>query len=224
MRRIFCIPLVLALVGCASAVAQAASPRASGSVVGAAVAVSGTAARAPAPAATAVAASTAAASADDVPTAHAAASTSVAIRDFSFGPKAITVHVGDTVTWANVGPTDHTATADDGAFDTGTLKAGQSGSHTFASAGTFAYHCTLHPFMRGTVQVVAATSGGGSASAPSGGSATGAAEPSGTATPSGAASAGPTLPRTGLDALGLAAAGALALLCGVVLRARTRPR
>src|SRR5436309_15852631 len=66
-----------------------------------------------------------------------AAANSVAIKDFSFGPGSITIHVGDTVTWVNNGPTDHTATANNGSFDTGTLKKGQSGSHTFNSAGSF---------------------------------------------------------------------------------------
>jgi plastocyanin len=167
----------------------------------------------------AAAAAAAPASAADQPVARAAAAGSVTIRDFSFGPKAITVHVGDTITWANAGPTDHTATADDGAFDTGTLKAGQNGSHTFASAGSFAYHCTLHPFMRGTVQVLAAAS---APAASGGGSATGTAPP----VPSGAAPApaGPALPNTGLDATLLAALGALTLLSGLLLRACTRTR
>lgn len=216
MRRILCVPLLLALAGSATAAATApaAPSRASGSVVGATVAVSGEPAPASTPArAAAVAQPAAAAAADDpAPVARAAASGSVTIRDFSFGPSAITVHVGDTVTWANAGPTDHTATADDGGFDTGTLKAGQSGSHTFASAGTFAYHCTLHPSMRGTVDVVGVAP---AAPAPTRSS------PAATAP---ATPAAPTLPKTGFDAPVVAALGVLSLLCGLVLRARTRPR
>jgi plastocyanin len=211
MRRICAVLLVLAL----PAAASAAQPPASGRVVGATVAVSGVTTPAAAPARAVAAAEPAAArpAAADRPVARAAAaSATVAIRDFSFGPSAITVHVGDTITWANAGPTPHTATADDGAFDTGTLSAGQSGSHTFASAGTFAYHCTLHPSMSGSITVLAA-----SAPAPAGGSTTG------TAAPTSAAPRGPTLPRTGLSAPGLAGLGALMLLCGVVLRALTRP-
>jgi plastocyanin len=208
MRRILCIPLVLALAGPAPVAAAQAAPTDQGRVVGATVAVSGTPAPTPAPSAVAPQRAT--------PIAHAAAAGSVAIRDFSFGPSSITVHVGDTVTWANAGPTDHTATANDGAFDTGTLKAGQSGSHTFASAGTFAYHCTLHPFMRGTVEVVAAAS----APAPSGGSAT-----TGTATPAASpATTAPALPNTGLEALWLVAGGVLCLLIGLLLRAFTGKR
>jgi plastocyanin len=132
-----------------------------------------------------------------------AASGSVTIRDFSFGPSVITVNAGETVTWVNDGPSAHTATGS--GFDTGTLKKGQSASHTFASAGTFSYHCSLHPFMKGTVTVVAAA-------APSGSSAS-------TSAPApAAASPGSALPRTGGHPLALAALGALLLLLGYGLR------
>jgi plastocyanin len=158
----------------------------------------------------------------EAPRAHAAGAASVAIRDFSFGPSAVTVHAGDTVTWTNAGPTDHTATG--AGFDTGTLGKGQSGSHTFASAGTFAYRCTLHPFMRGTVTVVAAVAGGGGASSPAGTGAP-APAPAGAAVPAPApATARPTLPKTGADALGRALGGVALLLAGLLLRARTRAR
>jgi plastocyanin len=88
------------------------------------------------------------------PTAGATAqSTSVAIKDFEFGPATITIKVGDTVTWTNNGPSLHTVTADDGSFDSGNVDVGKTFSHTFQSAGTFAYHCTIHPFMKATVIV-----------------------------------------------------------------------
>jgi methylmalonyl-CoA mutase C-terminal domain/subunit len=96
----------------------------------------------------------------DAPRATAAADTGVTISDFEFAPASVTVDVGDTVTWTNDGPTPHSATADDGSFDTGIFDAGQSRSHTFDQAGTFAYFCTPHPNMRGTVNVRAASTGG----------------------------------------------------------------
>ena len=68
----------------------------------------------------------------------------------------MTVVVGDTVTWTNGDQISHTATADGGAFDTGTLGNGESGTATFAAAGSFPYHCTVHPTMTGTVVVEAA--------------------------------------------------------------------
>jgi plastocyanin len=103
--------------------------------------------------------------------AHAAGDPGDTISDFRFAPATITIHVGDSITWTNNGPTDHTATAKDGSFDTGTLKKGQSASHTFTRAGTFAYICSLHPFMHGTVVVLgssaAGASGGGGHASPS---------------------------------------------------------
>jgi hypothetical protein len=77
--------------------------------------------------------------------------------DFEFRPAAVTIQVGDTVTWFNQGPTVHTATSDQrGAFDTDLLSAGRSASITFRTAGTFSYFCAVHPDMRGTVTVVGA--------------------------------------------------------------------
>jgi plastocyanin len=87
---------------------------------------------------------------------RAAAATGVTIKNFLFAPRAITVHVGDSVSWTNQDSAPHTATANDGSFDTGQLAKGKSGSHTFTKAGTFAYICSIHPSMKGTVTVAAA--------------------------------------------------------------------
>ena len=85
-----------------------------------------------------------------------AANASVQIVDMAFAPAAVTVNVGDTVTWTNGDPMIHTVTSTTGAFDSGDLGEGESYSLTFTEAGTFAYLCTPHPFMTGTVTVVAA--------------------------------------------------------------------
>jgi plastocyanin len=77
----------------------------------------------------------------------------VEIKDFAFGPATLTVKVGDTVTWVNKDVAGHSATADDGSFDTGVMSQGESGSHTFTQAGTYEYHCTPHPNMKGTIIV-----------------------------------------------------------------------
>src|SRR4051794_18514070 len=86
-----------------------------------------------------------------------AASTSVTINNYQFTPHSIAVTPGSTVTWTNKQADDnHTVTADDGSFDTGVIKAaGGSASLTFSTEGTFAYHCTIHPTMHGTVVVSA---------------------------------------------------------------------
>jgi LPXTG-motif cell wall-anchored protein len=73
-----------------------------------------------------------------------AATQTVEARDFEFAPKMITVNVGDTVVWKNVGQAEHTVTADDGSFDSDDLEAGQEFSFTFNTAGTFPYYCKYH--------------------------------------------------------------------------------
>lgn len=86
------------------------------------------------------------------------ATVGVNIAGFAFAPASTTVKVGDTVTWTNSDAVGHTATADDGSFDTGTIGAGStSNGVTFNTAGTFAYHCTIHSAMHGTVVVSAST-------------------------------------------------------------------
>jgi plastocyanin len=82
------------------------------------------------------------------------ATRTVVIQGFSFKPAHITVKRGTRVTWINKDMTKHTATASNGAFDSGILRPGQSYSHTFKTAGrTNNYHCEIHPSMRGSVTV-----------------------------------------------------------------------
>jgi plastocyanin len=171
------------------------------------------------------------------------------IADFNFSPATITIHVGDTVTWTNDGPSPHTATARDGSFDTGVLQKGQSASHTFTQSGTFAFFCTIHPFMHGTLVVQAAatsapqsSSAGTTTAPPSGNAGTTTAPPSGnagttTAPPSGnagtssgsatsppASSAGSAsaLPTTGIDVLAVAVLGLLLSVAGSLGRVLAR--
>jgi LPXTG-motif cell wall-anchored protein len=153
------------------------------------------------------------------------------ISDFRFTPSTITVSAGESVTWTNNGPAPHSATADDGSFDTGILRKGSSGSHTFTRAGTYTFHCTPHPFMTGRIVVVAASSGGGgstSGSASGSGSSAGASAGSGTSssagggdsTAGGAGSSGSSLANTGADVGAMALLGAVLLGGGMVLRRR----
>ncbi len=81
---------------------------------------------------------------------------SVAIKNFSFQPSSLTVPIGSTVTWTNQDSVEHTSTSDTGAWDSGGIAPGQSFQHTFTAAGTFTYHCMIHPFMHGTIVVGAA--------------------------------------------------------------------
>jgi len=88
-----------------------------------------------------------------------AATQDVGIAGFSFSPKSLTINVGDTVTWDNSDLQHHTATADDGSFDTGPISSGTPKSVKFSTAGTFAYHCNIHPAMTATLVVKAAAGG-----------------------------------------------------------------
>src|SRR6266536_2026662 len=78
-----------------------------------------------------------------------------AALSWGFSPSTLTVKVGDTIAWTNTGSLVHTITADDGSFDSGLLNTGESWSHTFGTPGTYAYHCTPHPWMKATVVVQA---------------------------------------------------------------------
>jgi plastocyanin len=75
---------------------------------------------------------------------------------YSFSPAALTVHVGDTVTWTNTADAPHTVTSDTaGHFASPQVGGGKTYSLTFTGTGSFAYHCTIHTYMHGTIDVVA---------------------------------------------------------------------
>ncbi|SRR5258708_4801042 len=80
-------------------------------------------------------------------------SKSVSIQNMAFSPATLIIKVGDQVTWTNQDSIGHSATADDGSFDTGIISQGQSGSNTFTKAGTYTYHCSVHPSMTATIVV-----------------------------------------------------------------------
>ena len=128
------------------------------------------------------------------------------------------------MTWNNNGPTPHSATANNGSFDTGILKKGQSSSHTFNEAGSFSYFCKPHPFMKATVVVQAAQSGSGGTSGSGSGDTGGSSAPSGggaTAAASQSGDGGPALPDTGADSGALLVLGGLMLLLGIGMHRRT---
>ena len=78
----------------------------------------------------------------------------VVIQDFRFKPAHIDIKRGTRVRWINRDSAPHTVTANKaGSFDSGHLRHGQTYSHTFKTAGKKAYHCEIHPFMRGSVVV-----------------------------------------------------------------------
>ena len=85
---------------------------------------------------------------------HATDDDAVAIADFAFAPADVEVPAGTEVVWSNDDPTAHTVTADDGAFDSGTLDPGGTFRAVLEREGTVRYRCLIHPSMQGTITVV----------------------------------------------------------------------
>jgi len=83
-----------------------------------------------------------------------ASKTEVLMDNFRFSPKTFTVPAGATVTWTNHDNVPHVVTSADDQFQKSpVLKAGQSFSNTFATAGTYFYFCSIHPRMTGKIIV-----------------------------------------------------------------------
>ena len=88
--------------------------------------------------------------------AAAIATDQVTISNFAFSPASITVKLGTTVTWTNQDQDAHTVTfksGPDGGQGSQPLQMGDTYKHTFGTAGTIGYICSIHPFMKGTVLV-----------------------------------------------------------------------
>jgi plastocyanin len=137
---------------------------------------------------------------------QAAIAASVSMVDSAFRPASITVDAGEAITWTNDGDLPHTATADDGSFDTGTLDAGDSGSVTIDEPGTYPYYCKLHGApggvgMAGTITVAEAGGGKGGNNGGNGG-----------------------LPQTASPLPLLAATGLVLILGGILLGRRAGSR
>ena len=74
-----------------------------------------------------------------------AATAKVKIVDFAFRPTTLSISKGTRVTWTNRGAVAHTSTSNTGKWDSGTLAPSATFSRTFRTAGTFKYHCSIHP-------------------------------------------------------------------------------
>jgi plastocyanin len=77
----------------------------------------------------------------------------VDIRNLRFTPDPISIPVGGTLMWTNGDGFAHTVKGDAAPFASGVLDHNETFTQTFDTPGTYDYHCTLHPFMRGTVVV-----------------------------------------------------------------------
>jgi plastocyanin len=85
--------------------------------------------------------------------APAAGKLKVSISGFAYQPVTVTAGVGSRITFTNHDATAHTATSNNPAFDTGTLKPGQSGTVILKKPGTYTFYCQFHAFIHGTVIV-----------------------------------------------------------------------
>jgi plastocyanin len=75
-------------------------------------------------------------------------------QEWTYVPAELSVKAGTAVTWTNMGAVAHTVTADDGtSFDSATIDPKATFNLVLSVAGTFAYHCTFHPWMKGTLAV-----------------------------------------------------------------------
>jgi plastocyanin len=85
--------------------------------------------------------------------AASAATVTVQIRSTGFAPGSLTIDHGSSVRWKNVDKTDHQVVADNGAFASPILHAGQSWTRALSTAGTFRYHDALHPRLAAKIVV-----------------------------------------------------------------------
>ncbi len=77
----------------------------------------------------------------------------VVIEDFAFRPRRLEVRPGDSVEWVNLDLAPHTASAEDGTWDSGEMAKRARFRMTFRKAGSHAYGCAFHPLMRGDIVV-----------------------------------------------------------------------
>ena len=83
------------------------------------------------------------------------AAQNVAIQSMAFQPASVTVIPGTKIVWTNMDAVAHTVTSDDGSsFNSGTIDPGGTYTFTATALGSYPYHCSIHPTMTGTVQVV----------------------------------------------------------------------
>ena len=77
----------------------------------------------------------------------------VTMMNMAFSPASITIAKMSTITWKNNDNVVHTATSENGLWDTGTISPGGTKTTVFDSTGTFPYRCAVHPMMTGTIIV-----------------------------------------------------------------------
>ena len=107
----------------------------------------------PAPGSAAKATAGAGTSAAPAATTVSSAANTISLKDMAFTPGTEQVAVGTTVTWVNNDTVQHTVTSDTKLFDSGPMNPGDKFTYTFTQAGSFAFHCSIHTSMTGTITV-----------------------------------------------------------------------
>ena len=79
--------------------------------------------------------------------------TSVVISNFAFSPSTLHVAPGTTIRISNADGVAHTVTADDKSFDSGDIAGGATATITIKAPGRYAYHCDIHNYMTGVIEV-----------------------------------------------------------------------
>jgi plastocyanin len=162
MKRLFVLSVGLILLGAGCTAKYAAAPAAQDNATATSVqpAVTTSTATQPAEATTTKADAPAQVPAKAVnvikkkTTAPQVANGYVTVKDFIFSPQMLVVNVGATITWTNKGASNHTVDSDAPLiFNSGNIAPGSSYKHTFDSPGTYAYHCSVHSAMTGTIIV-----------------------------------------------------------------------
>lgn len=72
---------------------------------------------------------------------------------YAYRPKLLKVKVGSTITWQNRSNTDHTVTTGNARFGISFISSGHKAKLTFRRPGTYNYHCSFHPWMKGRIVV-----------------------------------------------------------------------
>ncbi len=87
------------------------------------------------------------------PTGGAVAGDAISIKDFLYAPMVLKAKVGQDITVTNEDRAPHTITADDKSFDSGDLQQGKVFTFKVDKAGTYTYICSIHQYMKGTLEV-----------------------------------------------------------------------
>jgi plastocyanin len=77
----------------------------------------------------------------------------VTMQNTAFNPATVQAKVGDVIGFTNKDSIQHTATLDDGSCTTDVVAGGGTAALSFTAAGTYPFHCKIHPNMTGKFEI-----------------------------------------------------------------------